>query len=244
MFKRIKKKVKENETLKKLKELWKNPKTHDIAVLLFWLIFIIIVIVFARGISQTSKIQSPNTNNQNVTTFENIKSYDFTYKTNDLEINGQTYNEATVFYLNNKRYYYKNNIYQIEDNPVLINNYDPSVLKINTIFLNNLVSGITPLENQNYKQYLVPLDRFINLYEIDTNVDLSKAINYNIPVSVYTNENQINKVVLDLTNYYTLKTGVNTNYPVTINYYNVNNVSDFSKEYDKLVEVVKWQYNY
>ena len=238
MFKRIKERVNENETLQMLKKLWKNEKTHDIAVLLFWLIFIIIVIIFTRGITQTSNIPTTNTNNQNATTFENIKSYDFTYKTNGLEINGQTYNEATVFYLNNKRYYYKNNIYQIDDNPVLINNYDPSVLKINTIFLNNLVSGIAPLDNQNYKQYIVPLDRFINLYDIDTDINLTKAINYNVPVSVYLTNNVINKVVLDLTNYYTLKTGTNTSYQVTINYYNVNNVSDFSKEYDKLVEVV------
>ena len=197
MFKRIKKRVQENETLQMLKKLWKNPKTHDIAVLLFWLIFIIIVIVFTRGITQTPKIQPPNTNTKSITTFENIKSYDFTYKTSDLEINGQAYNEATVFYLNNKRYYYKNNTYQIQDNPVLITNYDPGVLKINTIFLNNLVSGITPLENQNYKQYIVPLDRFINLYDIDTSIDLTKAINYNIPLSVYLNNNEINKVVLD-----------------------------------------------
>ena len=240
MFKRIKERAKENETLQKIKELWKNPKTHDITVLLFWLIFIIIVIIFTRGITQTSSnIPTPNTNIQNVTTFENIKSYDFTYKTKDLEISGQAYNEATVFYLNNKRYYYKNNIYQIEDNPVLINDYDPSVLKINAIFLNNLVSGITPLDNQNFKQYIVPLDRFINLYDIDTDIDLTKAINYNIPVSVYLTNNEINKVVLDLTNYYTLKTGTNTNYQVTINFYNVNNVSDFSKDYDKLVEVIK-----
>ena len=238
MFKRIKERVNENETLQMLKKLWKNEKTHDIAVLLFWLIFIIIVIIFTRGISQTPNIPTSNTNTKSITTFENIKSYDFTYKTNDLEISGQAYNEATIFYLNNKRYYYKNNIYQIDDNPVLINNYDPGILKINTIFLNNLVSGITPLDNQNYKQYIVPLDRFINLYDIDTNIDLTKAINYNVPVSVYLTNNVINKVVLDLTNYYTLKTGTNTSYQVTINYYNVNNVSDFSKEYDKLVEVV------
>ena len=241
MFKRIKErvnKIKENETLQKIKELWKNPKTHDITVLIFWLIFIVAVIIFTKGLTSSQTVEN-SSYTPNVTTFENIKSYDFTYKTNDLEISGQTYNEATVFYLNNKRYYYKNNIYMIDEISALINNYDPKVLKINTIFLNNLVSGITPIETQNYKQYIVPLNRFINLYDIDTDIDLTKAINYNVPVSVYITNNKISKVILDLSNYYTLKTGATNNYSVTINYYNVNNVSDFSKDYDKLVEVIK-----
>ena len=226
------KKIKENEKVQKIRELWKNPKTHDVAVLVFWLIFITVVIVFMR-------MSTPNTTTNyetNLNSFSNIRSYDFRCKTNDLEVNGKAYNDALVFYLNNKQYYYKNKVYLIDDE-IKVEDYDLGVLKINSKFLNNLVSGIVPTGNDNFKQYLVPLDRFINLYDYDTDLDLSKAATYNIVVSVYFKDDIINKVILDLSSYYTLKSGKEINYPVTIYYYNLNNVSDFTKGYDKVVEV-------
>lgn len=227
------KKIKENEKVLKAKELWQNPKTHDIAVLLFWLIFIFVVIIVARGMGSTP---SHTTETSSVNNFDSIKSYDFTYKTNDSEIVGQAYDDSLLFYINNKRYYYKNNLYLIDEKASLVNNYDLGVLKINSKMLNNLVSGITPSDINGFKQYIVPLDRFINLYEIDTDINLSTAATYNVVISVYLKDDEINKVVLDLTNYYKLKNN-NINYPVTIYYYNINNVSDFTKGYDKMLEV-------
>lgn len=231
MFKRIR----ESDWYIKFKELWANPKTHAMIVLAFWLIFMVVAIVLVRVTTNTSV---PTQKIEKVaTSFASVQNYDFTYKTNDLEINGSYYDDATIFYLNNKRYYAKDNVYLIDDKVQKLDNFDLSVLKLNSKVLNNLVSGITPAENNDFKQYIVPLDRFINLYELDTDMDLSKAATYNITVSVYTKDKAINKVILDLSSYYTLKTGTNVSYPVTINYYNVNNVSDFAKGYDKLVEV-------
>ena len=230
------KKIKENEKVQKLLELWNNPKTHDITVLMLWLIFILIVIIFVRSMGNNVP-KTAKDNNYNVNSFENMKSYDFTYKTDSIEISGQAYDDALLFYLTNKRYYYHNNLYIIDENKSPVLNFDLNVLKINSKMLSNLVSNITPTDNENFKQYVVPLDRFINLYEVDTDVDLSKAATYNVIVSVYFANNEINKVVLDLTNYYVLKNQNSSNSLVTIYYYNINNVSDFKKSYDKILEV-------
>ena len=233
MFKRIR----ESERYIKLKELWTNPKTHAMMVLAFWLIFMVVAIVLVRVMSHTSVSTSKVENV--ATSFANITGYDFTYKTNNEEINGSYYDGAIIFYLNNKRYYYKDNVYLIDDEVQKVEGFDLNVLKLNSKLLNNLVSGITPALNDNFKQYIVPLDRFINLYEVDTDMDLSQAATYNVVVSVYTNNKVINKVVLDSSSYYTMKTGASASYPVTINYYNVNNVSDFTSGYDELIEVKK-----
>ncbi len=228
------KKIKENEKVIKIKNYWNNPKTHDIVVLVFWILFIIGVVIFMR-VSFSSNSTAHYENNLN--SFDSIKSYDFRYKADGFEVNGKAYDYALVFYLDNKQYYYKDKVYLIDDEIKAIENYDLSLLKINSKFLNNLVSGIDPSDNGNFKQYIIPLDRFINLYENDTDLDLSKAATYNVIVSVYYTFDEINKVVLDLSSYYSLKTGSDMKYPVTIYYYNLNNVSDFTKKYDKVVEV-------
>jgi len=227
------KKIKENEKVIKIKELWNNPRSHDIMVLIFWLLFIFFVIIFVRSMgSSTSAPKEAKIIND----FNSMKSYEFTYKTNDNVINGEYYNGGILFYLDNKKYYFNNNVYLIDDKVNSIN-YDLGVLKIDSKFLSSLTSGITASDNKTFKQYIVPLDRFISLYEIDTDADLSKAVSLNVIVSVYLNNNEINKVVLDLSNYYSFK-GNNITYPVTIYYYNVNNVSDFRKGYDKMLEVM------
>lgn len=233
------KKIKENEKVQIVKQLWQNKKTHDLIVLSLWFIFIFIVILFARTNTNT-KIYKEN---KQLNTID-IKDYEFTYKTNDKEIPGEYYENAIMFYHDNKRYYYKDNLYLVEEKALLMQNYDLDILKINIKMINNLISNITPTENSNIKQYLIPLDRFINLYEIDTDIDLSKMTLYNVPLNIYYNENEISKITLDLSNYYSLKTNTKITYPLTIYLYNINNVSDFRKTYDNLLEVKKWQFNY
>lgn len=230
MFKRIK----ENELFIKLKEMWQNPRTHDMAVLTFWLIFIVVVIIFFRV--TTGNTNQKQVQNVEMTTFSSIKSYDFMYKTLDKEINGSYYDGAMVFYLDNHRYYYNENVYLIGDESKKVD-FDLGILKIDSKMLNNLTSGISGIDTGTFKQYAVPLDRFINLYEIDTDVDLTKAVAMNVIISVYYKNDEIQKVILDLSNYFSLKKATNVNYPVTIFYYNINNVSNFSKGYKEFLEV-------
>ena len=227
------KKIKENEGFQKFKELWQNKKTHDIIVLGLWLIFIFIVILFARSMTPSNTYiteeKSPND-------LSNIRNYEFTYKTNDKQFVGQYYDDSIIFYKDNQRYYYKNDLYLVDDNIILISNYDLDILKINTKMLNNLISNITPTNTNNIKQYIIPLDKFLNIYEIDTDIDLSESTLYNVPLSIYYDNNEINKITLDLSNYYTLKTKNKITNILTIYLYNINNVSNFTEYYDKLLE--------
>ena len=233
MFKRIR----ENEKYQKLKELWNDPKAHSLIVLGFWLVFIVIVIAFVRSNYSYKPVDSEV--NTNIGDFASVKNYDFTYQTSDLLISGQQYGAKQVFYLNNHRYYYNGNVYIIDNEAKIQNDFDLNVLKINHLMLNNLLSGLSYSSLDGYRQYVVPLDRFINLYEIDTDADLSKAMSYNVVVNVYNSDNTIKKVAIDLTNYRLFKTGNNTNYLLNIYYYNINKVYDFSLEFDKMIGVVE-----
>lgn len=115
-------------------------------------------------------------------------------------------------------------------------------MKINSKFINNLITNITPNVTDNYKRYIVPLDRFINLYDEDTDINLTETNHYNIIIDIYEKENQINKITLDLNSYFTLKNNPQIA-QVTIYYYNINNINDFSKNYEKMIGVKQWPFN-
>ena len=227
------KKIKENEKLNKLKEYWHNPKTHDIIMLCFWLLFIVVVILFLK--ISTSVPKTPTQEITKYNTFEKIQNYDFTYKMDNKVIQGEAYNDKLLFYLNNNRYYYKDHVYLIDDIAIIDPNFDLDILKINPKMLNSLTENITPKKADNFNQYIVPLDKFINLYEESTTLDLSAASNYNIIINVYYKNDEINKIILDLSNYYNLKNNTQNIHLLTINYYNINNVSNFTKGYDKII---------
>ena len=229
MFKRIK----ENEKYQRFKELWADEKAHSIIVLGFWLVFFVGVVLFMRLSAPVGNQVSDN--NFSASNFDKMKNYSFSALADGLEVNGFVYDDKMEFILNNHRYFVSDNVYLINGDKAVIQNFDLSFLKINAKMINNLISGLTGTDVDNYTQYIVPLDRFINLYEIDTDVDLSKAMAYNVIVKVYKNDGVIKGVILDLSNYRLFKFNDNRPFVVTIYYYNVNNISDFTKGYEKLV---------
>lgn len=230
MFKRIK----ESEKLQRFKELWADPKTHSIMVLVFWLIFMAALIIFVR-LTTVSSV-SPNEVNENkVTSFDTIKNYEFSYVKDDNEIHGKVYDDNIVFILNNHRYYYNDGVYLINGDTSTEQTLDLGWLKINSSMLNNLLGGLTGTDINDYTQYVVPLDRFVSLYEIDTDADLTKAMTYNVLLNVYKKDDVISKVVLDLTNYRIFRFNDNKPYVLTLYFYNINGVNDFTKEFDKIV---------
>lgn len=229
MFKRIK----ESEKLQRFRELWNDPKTHSIMVLVFWLIFMAVLIIFVR-LTAVSNVSS-NTTVTKATNFDSIKSYEFSYVQGSNELNGKVYDDSILFILNNHRYYYHDDVYLINGDTGVKQNLDLGWLKINTKMLNNLLGGLTGADINDYTQYVVPLDRFINLYEIDTDADLTKAMTYNILLNVYKKDGEINKVVLDITNYRIFRFNDNKPYVLTLYFYNINEVNDFTKGFDKIV---------
>ena len=99
--------------------------------------------------------------------------------------------------------------------------------------INNLVGNLTYNTNGEAKEYAVPLSRFLNLYEVDVEADLSLANSYNIIVKVYENEKGIYMYNLDLTNYYNFR-GLSNDGILTIDIYD-SKVHDFTKYYEELI---------
>ena len=222
------------EYLKVVKELWKNPKTHAIMVLALWLLFIGIVIIvlnFQTSSSSNNTQTTDSTFDKSVSKidFNNMKSYEFSYNTIDASLNGVYYDGKYLLYLDNNKYYKNNTLYKIGQTISVVE--EPGLLKIDSKFIYNLIKDINPITNNEYDSYLVPLVNFIKDFEKTNVVDYNLS-SYNIIINVYEN-----KIIIDLTNYYKAK-GVNTeSYVLTINYYNINNISDFTKEYDLMIGV-------
>lgn len=224
MFKKIK------EYYQKFKEMRANPKLKPIISLIFWFVFLAILILFVRSVSSPSKVVT-----QSEEIKQNLSNYKFTYTNNSGVIFGESYNDKLEFIYNNNRYYYNGeNVYLINNQKAqMIPDFDLGVLKITPSLINNLISNLTYNINGEAKQYIVPLSRFINLYEYDTEADLSLADNYNIILEVYENNSKIYMYRLDLSNYYTFR-GLNNSGILTIDIYD-SQVSDFTKFYDELV---------
>ncbi len=228
MFKRIK----ELEIYNKYKNLKNDSQASTLASLGLWLIFFIVIIIFTRGISSNKTIDR-----ENKETAE-INNYEYTYQNNDITIFGEFYNGKQIFtILNNKYYYDGQSVYMVKGNSLeLMPEFNLNILKITLDFVEELTSNITFTENNGIKEYLVPLVNFLNLYEIDTAVDLSEASNYNIIIRKYYDKNNLYKVEVDLSNYYKINS-VHDSGQLIINLYNKNKLNNFTLEYDKMLGV-------
>ena len=198
---------------------------------------IVIVIILVRGLTSTNNtVQTDNV----VKT--DISNYEFTYTNNSGVIFGESYDDKLEFIYGGNRYYYNGeNVYLIKNqSSSLAINFDLNVLKITPKMINNLISNLTYTVNGEAKQYAVPLSRFLNLYEVDVEADLSLANQYNVIINIYENDSGIYMYQLDLTNYYNFR-GLSNNGILTIDIYD-SEVHDFTKYYDELIGGVVWQY--
>ena len=227
------KKIKDNEVYKKFKELRSNPQTKAVMSLALWFIFFIIIILFARSTSSSSK--SNNTAN-----YKKITSYEYVYKNNKSTIFGMKYNEKQIFNILDKKYYFDGeNIYLIVDHSLsLENNFDLGYLKITPSMIEDLTKNINYTQNGEARQYLIPLINFINLYQNDTEIDLSLANNYNIIVNMYYKNNDLYMIKVDLSNYYKFY-NLEDDGVLTIDLYNKNKLNNFTLEYEKMLGVIK-----
>ena len=174
------KKIKENPYYVKFKEMRANPKLRPITSLIFWLIFFVILIVFVRSLPDNSNYNASSNVN------EIVSNYKFTYTNNNLTVFGEIYDDKLDFVIGNSHYYYNGeSVYSVKNQSMtLIPNFNLSVLKINPSMINNLIGNLTYSMNGDAKEYAVPLSRFLNLYEVDVEADLSLANQYNIIVKV------------------------------------------------------------
>ena len=217
------KKIKESEAYNKYKELKENPQISAAMSLGVWLLLFIIIIVFTRGIN------SNNSSVKEVNISSKFNNYEYTYKNDDITVFGKYYNKKQVFtILNNKYYYNGENVYIINGEEISIaQDFDLNILKITPSFVEELTSNLDYTEVDGFKQYLVPLVNFINLYDVDTAIDLSVASNYNIIIQKFFKNYNLYKIVIDLSNYYNINNIKNSG-KLSIYLYDVNKVNNFT----------------
>ncbi len=226
MFKRID----ENKWVQKYKELKENPKTRDLLKIGFWIIFLIVAVILVRSMTPTTEVQKVDKKE-----VKDISNYGFTYKDNTKTIFGVVYEDKMIYYYDNNKYYKNNDgVYLVNGSVLEKQDINESWFNITPKFINNLTERLSPNTDNDIKTYLVPLSNFINIFEVDTEVDLTQAMNYNVTIQVHETNNLMDKVTLDLSNYYMFRgypdTGV-----ITIDYYNINKLNDFSLEYEDLL---------
>ena len=211
----------------KFKEMRADSKFNPITTLILWFIFLAMVVIFVRVNSRPVQIADEAK--------AELDSYKFTYTDNQKAIFGNSYDDRLEFIYNNNRYYYNGlNVYLILNQEAkVIDGFDLSVLKITPNFIDNLISDLSYNVIEGGRQYIIPLSRFINLYEYDTEADLSLANNYNIMLNVYEKNSKVYMYKLDLSNYYSFR-GLNNSGILTIDIYD-DEVNDFSKFYDDLI---------
>ena len=208
------KKLKENPYYVKFRELRKNPKTRSLISLFLWFIFFLLVILFLRGMNSSTTVTTKE---------RSITSYEFTYENDYTKVFGECFNNKFLIFKDN-RYYYNGNFYLIDGDKATLSDFNMTF--ITPSMIDNLISGIS-LDGD---KYIIPLDRFMSLYDADTTFDLSSAMQYNVIMYVTSFGYSF-----DLSNYYLFK-GLPNQGILKVSFYNKNNLNDFSLEYERMIE--------
>lgn len=227
------KKKNENKYVQKYKELRANPKTRSLISLGFWMIFLVVAVLLVRSTMSSNEIQSEPVKDEVL----EVTNYEFTYRDNLKTIFGEVYDDRMIFYFNNGKYYKNGNgIYLVNENSLEVQDMNISELNLTFSVIDDLVSQVNAIEDNGVKTYLVPLSNFIRAYEGNESEDLTEATNYNVTIQTYEKDGVVYMVKLDLSNYYLFRSLPDTGI-ITINYYNVNKLNDFSLEYERMLEV-------
>ena len=219
------KKIKDSEGLKKYRELRSNPQTKAIISLGFWFIFFVVIVLFVRTVGNKTVSKSDNINK--------INSYEFTYSNDIGVIFGRAYNKEKVFNVLNEKYYFNGDkLYKILGHNLEESSNSIGVIRIDLDMIDNLTGNIQSQNYSEYKRYLVPLSNFLNLYEGDTDVDLTSSSSYNIIIDKYYNS-RLYMIKIDLSSYYNYR-NINNDGILTIDIYNINKVYDLN-EYSSML---------
>lgn len=202
-----------------LKVLWKNPKFKGVVQIIFWVIFFVIVAIIFRTTEKSQKQASEiieNEQNEEVVSYE--YEYQYSDNLNTIIISGTYYDKKEVFYFNNNKYYFVDNIYYNALDKTVTNfdyafnewNYN----SIKNIMDNNSYSNKTSYKSGNIKyEYTINNLIYNNYY----------GTNYQNDIVIYITVKE-NKIVDAIINY-----GFAS---VTISYTNINEIDDLDINID------------
>jgi len=207
---------------KTIKENLSNPKTKSLTLLgLYTLFFIFIAVIFR----QSGAVSTNEVNDSQLQEETGVYSYEYNYSfniNNELtNILGTHYKEKDSFNINESKYYKEN------DNIIDVNNPNAIielVFNIDNYSYSNiekLIQSSSFKEKTTYNDGSSKTIYQINILDLNiidyclNNECSEQLIEYTVLEDEY-----INSVTIDLTNYY------GYNYIITLNYNNINNVSD------------------
>lgn len=240
---KIKEKLNNNEKYKKykeyketFKELLKDEKIGSIIKISFWFAFILIFALIVRLNDNTSyepkekteptqiieKI-TPPTNEIIKKQLSNITSYEenITVETETQEIIKLTHaNDEDLIIYNNEKYYNKDNLYLLQTNEIIENQFLKDILYFN---IKNIKNKIENLEEDYITVYKD--NSYIISYTIQTNEipsfelleEIEPTNNINITIS---GKETINKIEITLENYNIKK--------LTLELSNINNIENIN----------------
>lgn len=227
MFERIK----ENEYIQKFLELWKNPRYRSLIILGMYIIFFTLVIssidTSSNDYEESKKVDvmkeysmMNNYSSKIIIKNELEENIDIKVNKNDYLIN---YNNENYYYNTVKLYKQNEDNYTRTETNIL----DFEVWKFTPKFISDLIEKGTFNSKTEYADgtiantYLVKIEDFIKSYYNNENIDIRT-----FEITVYQNEKQVNKVVLNLTNIYNMEQFSNNyDYIVTIEYDLVGKIS-------------------
>lgn len=227
-------KLKDSVLYKKYLEYSSNPQTKAVMSLCFWLLFFILIIIFVRSTNSKSVKKSNEVIN------DKINSYEYSYFDDKNVIYGKAYGDKHLFYLSNHKYYYDGkDVYSVNDFELTKeSNFNINYLKITPQMINDLTENLDYSMDDGAFVYNVPLANFMNLFFIDVPVNLDEVSQFKVIISKYYLNDKLCMVKLDLSDYYSYFKKENMGI-LTIDFYELNKVNNFSLEYDGMIGVIK-----
>ena len=226
--------------MKKMVENLKDPKKKSIIMLCcYGVFFIFVFIIIATGKTEenvnTYKDYSNTKKEIKIENQENsiVNNYEYLYKIMDnenmIEIEGTKTIDNEVFTIGSKNYYKKDNNVYLNDgtNEIVTNTVFNTELysykNMEGLFKDKIAKEKTLYEDKNIKEiYSISSKDYFDYMKEDKCKDIDCT---NIFVDVIVNKNskeQIEKININLTNYYKY------NYKIEINYMNINNIKEVS----------------
>lgn len=117
-------------------------------------------------------------------------------------------------------------------------NFNINYLKITPQMINDLTENLDYSMDDGAFVYNVPLANFMNLFFIDVPVNLDEVSQFKVIISKYYLNDKLCMVKLDLSDYYSYFKKENMGI-LTIDFYELNKVNNFSLEYDGMIGVIK-----
>lgn len=203
--------------IKTVREWLKDPKKKALTQLgLYAVFFVFVFILIGMGDNSSTPNYVPEETNKEVT------NYEYIYKINNNEIinqiTGTLNNNEDTFNYNGLNYVKKEGVVYLNNTPITIDfDVDRYKYKNIEILIENADSKTTYTDSSKVVYNMNIVEYFSLLNEIN-NCNILDCTIISVPITVE-EDNYINHVLIDLSNYYGHK------YIVEINYNNINKIS-------------------